>query len=235
MDDKHLEPVDLSVNFKGFPVTSFCIPERYAPYLDKVLVSNGMIKDRLQCLAGYIVESYERERIKEVSIMCVLKGGFKFFSDLIEEMQRTIWSRKTELSITVEFIRVKSYTDTTSGEINIRSIDNAMPVNNKHILVVDDICDTGKTLNRLCDYLYENGAKTVKTCCLLFKQTCLNVGYRPHFIGFLIPDEFIVGYAIDYNECFRDLLHICSINEKAKKSFAVHSNGELGTLPAASL
>lgn len=66
--------------------------------------------------------------------MCVLKGGFKFFSDLIEEMQRTIWARKTELCITVEFIRVKSYTDTTSGQVNIRSIDNAMPIRDKVIL-----------------------------------------------------------------------------------------------------
>ncbi|KAM3185631.1 hypothetical protein ACTXT7_005966 [Hymenolepis weldensis] len=241
----------LIVNFQGFPVTSFCIPERYAPYLDKVLVSNGMIKDRLQRLAGHIVETYEYEGIKDVSIMCVLKGGFKFFSDLVEEMQRTIWARKTELCITVEFIRVKSYTDTTSGQVNIRSIDNAMPIRDKNILVVDDICDTGKTMTKLCDYLYENGAKTVKSCCLLLKHTKLNVGYRPHFLGFEIPDEFIVGYAIDYNECFRDLLfkffelvpyscriiesmdscsvfrHICSINDRAKKSFASRKNGEL--------
>ncbi|VDL19817.1 unnamed protein product [Hymenolepis diminuta] len=206
MDVRDSEPVNAR-----FPVTSFCIPERYAPYLDKVLVSNGMIKDRLQRLAGYIVETYEYEGIRDVSIMCVLKGGFKFFSDLIEEMQRTIWARKTELCITVEFIRVKSYTDTTSGQVNIRSIDNAMPIRDKNILVVDDICDTGKTMTKLSDYLFENGAKTVKSCCLLLKHTDLNVGYRPHFLGFEIPDEFIVGYAIDYNECFRDLL-VCFTN-----------------------
>ena len=65
---------------------------------------------RLQRLAAHIVEYCESLEIKEISIICVLKGGFKFFSDLIEEMQRTIWTRKTELCIAVEFIRVKSYT-----------------------------------------------------------------------------------------------------------------------------
>ncbi len=64
----------------------------------------------MQRLAAHIVESYESMGIKNVSLMCVLKGGFKFFSDLVEEMQRIIWARKTELCIAVEFIRVKSYT-----------------------------------------------------------------------------------------------------------------------------
>lgn len=63
--------------------------------------------------------------------MCVLKGGFKFFSDLVEEMQRIIWARKTELCISVEFIRVKSYIDTTSCDVHVRSIDSAMPIKNK--------------------------------------------------------------------------------------------------------
>lgn len=65
---------------------------------------------RLQRLAAHIVESYEHMGVKDLSLLCVLKGGFKFFSDLIEEMQRIIWARKTELCLTVEFIRVKSYT-----------------------------------------------------------------------------------------------------------------------------
>ncbi|VDM20386.1 unnamed protein product [Hydatigera taeniaeformis] len=225
------EPVNLAIGFNGFPMTAFCIPERYVPYLDKVLVSNGMIKDRLQRLAAHIVESYEHLEINNVSIMCVLKGGFKFFSDLVEEMQRIIWSRNAQLCIAVEFIRVKSYTDTVSGTVGIRPIDNAMPIKDKNILIVDDICDTGKTLVKLSEYLAEAGAKSVMTCCLLLKHTDLNIGYRPDFLGFEIPDEFIVGYAIDYNECFRDLSHICSINEKAKVTFSSHSDVELGKLP----
>ncbi|KAM7540824.1 hypothetical protein Aperf_G00000031869 [Anoplocephala perfoliata] len=219
MDIRGSETVNLADGFKGFPVNSFCIPERYAPYLDKVLVSNGMIKDRLQRLAGHIVESYEYLGFREVSIICVLKGGFKFFSDLVEEMQRTIWARKTELCISVEFIRVKSYTDTASGDVHITSIDNAMPIKDKNILVVDDICDTGKTMTALCNHLYEGGAKTVKSCCLLLKHTKLNIGYRPDFLGFEIPDKFIVGYAIDYNECFRDLLASFFIHKEIMTMF----------------
>ncbi|EUB59153.1 Hypoxanthine-guanine phosphoribosyltransferase [Echinococcus granulosus] len=234
-DIRDSEPVNLANGFSGFPTTAFCIPERYVPYLDKVLVSNGMIKDRLQRLAAHIVESYEHLGITNLSIMCVLKGGFKFFSDLIDELQRIIWSRSAQLCIAVEFIRVKSYTDTVSGTVGIRSIDNAMPIKDKNILIVDDICDTGKTMVKLSDYLTEAGAKSVMTCCLLLKHTKLNIGYRPDFLGFEIPDQFIVGYAIDYNECFRDLSHICSINEKAKLSFTSHRDIELGKLPAPTL
>uniref|UniRef100_A0A5K3FC11 Hypoxanthine phosphoribosyltransferase n=1 Tax=Mesocestoides corti TaxID=53468 RepID=A0A5K3FC11_MESCO len=173
------EPINLTDGYPGFPVTAFCIPERYAPYLSKVLISNGMIQDRLQRLAAHIVESCETMGIKDISLMCVLKGGFKFFSDLIEQMQRIIWARKTELCITVEFIRVKSYTDTSSGDINIRSIDSSMPLEGKDILVVDDIVDTGKTMVKLSEYLMSNGARSVMTCCLLLKHTSLNIGYRP--------------------------------------------------------
>ncbi|KAL5111159.1 Hypoxanthine-guanine phosphoribosyltransferase [Taenia crassiceps] len=126
---------------------------------------------------------------------------------------------------------ISDYCDTVSSTVGIRQIDNAMPIEDKNVLIVDDICDTGKTLVKLSEYLIESGAKSVMTCCLLLKDTKLNIGYRPDFLGFQIPDEFIVGYAIDYNECFRDLSHICSINEKAKVTFSSHRDVELGKLP----
>ncbi len=82
----------------------------------------------MQRHAEHIVESYEFKGIKNVSLMCVLKGGFKVFSDLVEEMQRIILARKTELRVAVKFIREKSHTDTTSGDVNMRTIDNQMLV-----------------------------------------------------------------------------------------------------------
>ncbi|CDS40030.1 hypoxanthine guanine phosphoribosyltransferase [Echinococcus multilocularis] len=184
------EPVNLANGFSGFSTTAFCIPERYVPYLDKVLVSNGMIKDR----------------------------WIQIFFRLDRRIAKNNLVEKCSV--------VHSC---------IRPIDNAMPIKDKNILIVDDICDTGKTMVKLSDYLTEAGAKSVMTCCLLLKHTKLNIGYRPDFLGFEIPDQFIVGYAIDYNECFRDLSHICSINEKAKLSFTSHSDIELGKLPAPTL
>ncbi|KAL7061555.1 hypothetical protein AAHC03_01543 [Spirometra sp. Aus1] len=91
--------------------------------------------------------------------------------------------------------------------------------------------DTGKSMLKLNEYLRSLGATSVHVSCLLLKRTHLSRGYTPDFLGFEVPDRFIVGYAIDYNECFRDLLHICSINEKAKKVFAMNNRSELGSLP----
>ncbi|BHF58635.1 hypoxanthine phosphoribosyltransferase 1 [Sparganum proliferum] len=211
------EPVIIEEGFAGFPLSSFCIPERYVPHLESVLVSNGMIKDRIKRIAAEIIEFFEKEGITSVYMLCVLKGGFKFFSDLIEEMQQNIWSRKCNISLQIEFVRVKSYIDTTSGDV--------------HVLVVDDLVDTGKSMLKLSEYLRTLGATSVHVSCLLLKRTHLSRGYTPDFLGFEVPDRFIVGYAIDYNECFRDLLHICSINEKAKKVFAMNNRSELGSLP----
>uniref|UniRef100_A0A0X3NT94 Hypoxanthine phosphoribosyltransferase n=2 Tax=Schistocephalus solidus TaxID=70667 RepID=A0A0X3NT94_SCHSO len=225
------EPVVLDDSFAGFPLSSFCIPERYVPHLESVLVSNGMIKDRIKRIAVEIIEFFENEGITSVSIFCVLKGGFKFFSDLIDEMQQSIWSKNCNISLQIEFVRVKSYIDTKSGDVVISDKENCMSIKGKNVLVVDDLVDTGNSMLKLTEYLHVLGALSVHVTCLLLKRTQLSRGYRPDFLGFEVPDRFIVGYAIDYNECFRDLLHICSINEKAKKVFSMRNQGELGYLP----
>ncbi|VDK85439.1 unnamed protein product [Dibothriocephalus latus] len=225
------ETVILDENFAGFPLSSFCIPERYVPHLESVLVPNGMIKDRIKRIAAEIIEFFEKEGITSVSMFCVLKGGFKYFSDLIDEIQQTIWSRKCNISLQIEFVRVKSYIDTTSGDVVISDIENCISIKGKNLLVVDDLVDTGKSMMKLIEYLHGLGAASVNVSCLLLKRTPLSCGYRPDFLGFEVPDRFIVGYAIDYNECFRDLLHICSINEMAKKVFAMSKHTELGYLP----
>nr|VZI24750.1 unnamed protein product [Spirometra erinaceieuropaei] len=202
------EPVILEEGFAGFPLSSFCIPERYVPHLESVLVPNGMIKDRIKRIAAEIIEFFEKE-----------------------EMQQNIWSRKSNISLQIEFVRVKSYIDTTSGDVVISDIESCISIKGKHVLVVDDLVDTGKSMLKLNEYLRSLGATSVHVSCLLLKRTHLSRGYTPDFLGFEVPDRFIVGYAIDYNECFRDLLHICSINEKAKKVFAMNNRSELGSLP----
>jgi len=89
----------------------------------------------------------------------------------------------------------------------------------KHILLVEDIVDTGKTMVRIISELQKHGAASIKVACLLVKNTKKSNGYTPDYAGFIIPDIFVVGYCLDYNEHFRDLSHICIINNKGKEKY----------------
>merc|ERR1711963_629978 len=91
------------------------------------------------------------------------------------------------------------------GEINILGLDNLDCLTGKNVLIVEVIIDTGKTMTK-----YK--PKSVKVACLLRKRTPLSSGYIPDYVGFEIPNKFVVGYALDYNEYFRDLMHICEIS-----------------------
>ncbi|XP_010126136.1 PREDICTED: hypoxanthine-guanine phosphoribosyltransferase-like, partial [Chlamydotis macqueenii] len=94
-------------------------------------------------------------------------------------------------------------------------------LNGKNVLVVEDIIETGRTMKALLSKLKDNEPKMVKVVSLLVKRKPQSPGYRPDYIGFEIPDKFVVGYALDYNEYFRDLNHICILKEKAKEKYRI--------------
>jgi len=121
----------------------------------------------------------------------------------------------------LDFIRLKSYHNTESvGEVQILGGDDLSGIVGKNVLIVEDIVDTGKTMVKLLSILEKFKPKNIKCCSLLVKRTPHSNGYVPDYVGFAIPDSFVVGYALDYNEYFRDLDHICVINEHGKKSYA---------------
>ena len=99
-------------------------------------------------------------------------------------------------------------------------MDDLNVLKGKNILIVEDIIDTGRTMKRLLAELAKYEPKSMTVACLLRKRTPLSDGYIPQHVGFEIPDKFVVGYALDYNEYFRDLAHICAINEHGKVKFA---------------
>lgn len=88
------------------------------------------------------------------------------------------------------------------------------------MLVVEDIVDTGRTMQKLLSILNGVKPKSTKVASMLVKRTSRSCGYRPDYVGFEIPDIFVVGYALDYNEYFRDLNHVCVINENGKAKYA---------------
>ncbi|KAA3673039.1 hypoxanthine phosphoribosyltransferase [Paragonimus westermani] len=157
---------------------------RYESYVDHVLIPNGMVKDRIEKMALNIVTSFGNDKARSVTLLCVLKGGFRFLADLIHALESTIMARGTSLPMSMDFARIKSYVD---------------------ILVVEDIIDTGKTMRYLLKYLESLSPRSVKVASLLLKRTPLSSGYKPDFTGFEIPDRFVVGYAFDYNDHFRDM------------------------------
>jgi len=204
---------------KGYSLNQFCVPKHYEEDVDSVVIPEGLIHDRTERLARDIFNDFGSEPIVG---LCVLKGGYKFFTDLFNKMQ--LLNRNSERSnpISVDFIRLKSYkNDKSSGNIEVLGSDNLSELSGKNVLVVEDIIDTGNTMTHLLDLLKKYEPKTVKVASLLVKRTPLSVGYRPNYIGFEVPNEFLVGYALDYNEHFRDLGHICSISEKKGKKSTV--------------
>ena len=124
------------------------------------------------------------------------------------------------IPFTFDFIRVKSYRGTGStGQIEIIGAD-LKKLTGEHLVLVEDIVDTGTTMTQLIPVLEKQQPASLKVASLLEKRTSRSCGYKADFVGFSIPDEFVVGYCLDYNEAFRDLNHICIINDTGVAAFA---------------
>ncbi|WP_369800175.1 hypoxanthine phosphoribosyltransferase [Anaerosalibacter sp. Marseille-P3206] len=168
----------------------------------EVLVSEEELQKRVRELGEQITKDYEG---KDLMLVCILKGAAIFMSDL---------ARRIDLPITMEFLAVSSYGNSTesSGVVKIVK-DLDADVKGKDILIVEDIIDTGLTLSYITDNLKKRGAKSVKICTLLDKPERRKVDVPVDYIGFVVPDEFIVGYGIDYAEKYRNLPFVSSLRK----------------------
>ncbi|KAJ6653777.1 hypothetical protein lerEdw1_008706 [Lerista edwardsae] len=187
---------------QGYDLDLFCIPKHYAEDLEKVYIPHGLIMDRTERLAREIMKGMGGHHIVA---LCVLKGGYKFFADLLDYIKALNRNSDKSIPMTVDFIRLKSYcNDQSTGDIKVIGGDDLSTLTGK------DIIDTGKTMKTLLSLLKQYNPKMVKVASLLVKRTPRSVGYRPDFVGFEVPDKFVVGYALDYNEYFRDLNSACA-------------------------
>ena len=134
-------------------------------------------------------------------------------------------SKGTEsIPLQYEFMKVQSYSNDTAGKVRINfSEDQLQLFEGKEILIVEDIVDTGATMVALLELLRQYKPKSIKVASLILKKTSRSNGYVPDYVGFSVPDSFIVGFGLDYNQYFRDLKHICVINNDGKNKFAVNS------------
>lgn len=199
-----------------FELDHFSVPEHYAPDLKAIMIPHGMIMDRIEKLAVDILQAYRfrEEPNVRVHMLCVLKGGHQFFSDLCNALKVLTLTHLKDPPLTFDFIRVKSYAGTeSSGDAKIESIGvNLKSLEGRHVLLCEDIVDTGHTMSMLVPYLQQYSPKSVRVATLLQKRTPKSCGFKADFTGFEIPDKFVVGYCLDYNEVFRDMAHICIMN-----------------------
>lgn len=166
----------------------------------RILVSEEEL-DRITSKIGEQIDRDYSGEDKHLVMVCILKGSLMFMSDLM---------KKVSVPVEIDCMRVSSYGCGTvsGGSINI-ILDLVRPDLDKcDILIIEDIIDSGTTLSYLTKYLENKGAKSVKTCTLLDKPSRRKVEYVPDYIGLEIPDEFVVGYGLDYAEKYRALPYV---------------------------
>lgn len=175
----------------------------------KVLYHESTILSRLDELAHQITEDY---REKDLTVIAILNGSFIFMADLL---------RRIPLPLQVDCWSVSSYHGTQStGQVNFRQTQLA-DVRGRDVLLLDDILDSGVTLHAIKERLAaESGAASVKVCVLLRKQVERVRAIDADYVGFDIPNEFVVGYGLDYNEHYRNLPFVGVINEDGIRRYA---------------
>lgn len=168
--------------------------------IERVLLSEQELDAIITRVAGELDRDYAGED-KRLVLLCILKGSVVFMGELM---------KKITVPVEIDFMRVSSYGagSTSSGNINILLDLQRKDIDQCDILIVEDIIDSGRTLAHLSRYLKLKGAHSVKTCTLLDKPDRREVDFTVDYVGQNIPDEFVVGYGLDYNEKYRALPYV---------------------------
>ncbi len=168
-----------------------------------VLISQADINSRIKSLAAEIERDYAPG--EGIHLVAILKGGFMFMADLVRAMSDRV---------TMDFMAVSSYGKgtTSSGQVRVlKDLDSN--VEGRHVILVEDIVDTGLTLHYLQDLLKARAPQSLKTACLLSKPSRRKVDVAVDYIGFTIDDHFVVGYGLDYAEKYRNLPYIAVLEQ----------------------
>ncbi|QCI21509.1 hypoxanthine phosphoribosyltransferase [Buchnera aphidicola (Hyadaphis tataricae)] len=168
-------------------------------HIIQVIISEKQLDVRVRELGREITKKYKKSKNKMI-LIALLRGSFVFVADLC---------RRIKIKHEIDFMTTSSYGRGTvsSGDVKIiKDLDE--DIYNKHVLIVEDIIDSGKTLNKVLDILKLRKPKSLSICTLLDKPECREVNISVDFIGFSILDDFVVGYGIDYSQSYRYLPYI---------------------------
>jgi hypoxanthine phosphoribosyltransferase len=165
--------------------------------VEEILLTGEQIADRVAELGAQLAADYAG---RDPVLVSVLKGSIVFLADLIRAM---------ETSVSLDLMEVSSYgaSTETSGQVRILK-DLSKPIQGRDVIVVEDIIDTGLTLNYLLKYLHDKGPASVRICCLLDKPARRLAEIPIDYRGFTIPDRFVIGYGLDYDERYRNLPYV---------------------------
>lgn len=169
--------------------------------IEKVLITKDEIGNIVKELGAKITKDFDGE---ELVVVCILKGSSIFFSDLV---------RNIKLDVKFDFMVISSYGNGTSSSREVKIIkDLTEDISGKNVLVVEDIIDSGRTLKSLSELLSARGPKTLKTVTMLDKPSRREVDMMADYVGKIIPDEFVIGYGLDYAQKYRNLEDICVLS-----------------------
>ncbi len=166
----------------------------------KPYITEAQLQEKIKSIGADLTKKFQG---KKVVAVCVLKGSFLFYSDLIREINT---------DITCEFFGVSSYHGgtTSSGEVKV-TLDLANPIEGQHVILIEDIVDTGLTMNYLIKSMESRKPASVTTVTLLEKPEALKVPCKLDHVGFKITNEFVVGYGLDYQGYYRNLPYIAQV------------------------
>jgi hypoxanthine phosphoribosyltransferase len=175
------------------------------PDIERVLLDQDALQARIRELGAQITADYAG---RSPVLVGILKGSVPFLADLLREVR---------LDVVVDFICLASYEGAASSGVVRTLLDLRESIAGKDVLVVEDIVDTGLTLSYLLQNLGTRKPGTLEICALLDKPDCRKVRVQPKYAGFKIPNEFVVGYGLDYNERYRNLPYVGVLKKSAVK------------------
>lgn len=169
---------------------------------ESVLISKEQIAQKVKELAKILTEEYKD---KNPLFICILKGSFIFFADLIREMN---------IPVEIEFMAISSYGtgSTSSGEVKVVK-DTDKSLENRHVIIVEDIIDTGLTLSYLKNMLLSRAPASLKICALLDKPERREIEIEADYLGFKIPNHYVIGYGLDFAQKYRNMPDVCILKK----------------------
>jgi len=176
----------------------------YREFLDEVLISEQDLQRRIAELGAEISRDYQGQ---DLHLICILRGGILFLADLI---------RHLTVPITLDFMAVSSYgagARQSSGRVRI-TLDLQSDILDRHVLLVEDIVDSGYTIASVMEFLGTRHPRTLKVCALLDKASRREVDVPIHYRGFIIPNKFVFGYGLDLDEYYRNLPFIGTVDPR---------------------
>ena len=170
--------------------------------VERVAISREELSDKVKELGKKITEDYQG---KDLVLICVLRGAIVFFSDLL---------RQIDLPVTIDTLAASSYgnSSVSSGKVIIEK-DISIDIQGKHVLIIEDIIDSGYTMSCVVDMLKSRSPASVKICALLDKPSRRKVDIKGDYVAYTVGDEFVAGYGLDYAQLYRNLPDICVLKE----------------------